>query len=160
LLGNFGLRNKRELWKAETELSSMRKQARTLLAATEKVRLKEEKKLLDSLQRRGLVAEGASLDDILSLTVEDVLGRRLQSMVFKKGMAISPLHARQLVTHGHVVIGERTVTVPGYGVSRREEGEIKLVGVKEAVQPEGPGTRPAEEPKAPEPQAAAETGVK
>jgi small subunit ribosomal protein S4 len=159
LVGNFGLRNKRELWKAETGLSSMRKQARTLLAATEKVRLKEEKKLLDSLQRRGLVAEGASLDDILSLTVEDVLGRRLQSMVFKRGMAISPLHARQLVTHGHVVIGERTVTVPGYGVSRREEGEIKLVGVNEPVQPEGPGTRPAEAPKAPEPQAA-ETGVK
>lgn len=158
LLGNFGLRNKRELWRAETELSSMRKQARTLLAATEQVRLREEKKLLDSLRRRGLVAEGASLDDILSLTVEDVLGRRLQTMVFKKGMAVSPLHARQLVTHGHVVVGRRTVTIPGYGVSRQEEGEIKLVGVKEPVPPEGPGTRPSEEPKAPELRSAAETG--
>jgi hypothetical protein len=58
------------------------------------------------------------------------------------------------------VIGERTVTVPGYGVSRREEGEIKLVGMKEPVQPEAPGTQPAEEPKAPEPQPAAETETK
>jgi len=146
LLGNFGLRNKRELWKAETQLSSMRKQARTLLAATEQVRLREEKKLLDSLRRKGLVAEGASLDDILSLTVEDMLARRLQSMVFKKGMALSPLHARQLIVHGHVVIGERTITIPGYGVNRLEEGEIKLVGVGEPKQPEGEAAQPSTEP--------------
>lgn len=143
LLGNFGLRNKRELWKAETQLSSMRKQARTLLAATEQVRLREEKKLLDSLRRKGLVAEGASLDDILSLTVEDVLARRLQTMVFKKGMALSPLHARQLIVHGHVVVGERTIKIPGYGINRLEEPEIKLVRVEE--------TKPAEEAPAPPP---------
>jgi small subunit ribosomal protein S4 len=131
LLGNFGLRNKRELWKAETQLSSVRKQARMLLAATEQVRMREEKKLLDSLRRRGLIAEEATLDDILSLTVEDVLSRRLQTMVFKKGMAVSPLHSRQLIVHGHVVLGDRTITVPGYGVKRDEEGSIKLVGLKE-----------------------------
>jgi small subunit ribosomal protein S4 len=131
LLGNFGLRNKRELWKAETSLSSMRKQARMLLAATEEVRMKEEKKLLDSLRRKGLIAEGATLDDILSLTVEDVLARRLQTMIFKNGMAISPLHARQLIVHGHVMLGDRTITVPGYGVRRQEENSIKLVGLAE-----------------------------
>ncbi len=148
LLGNFGLRNKRELWKAQTHLSSMRKQARTLLAATEQVRLREEKKLLDSLSRKGLVSEGASLDDILSLTVEDVLSRRLQTMVFKRGMAVSPLHSRQLIVHGHVMIGGRKITVPGYGVGRAEEGNIRLVGLKE---PEQPAT-----PSAPQPVAATE----
>lgn len=128
LLGTFGLRNKRELWKAQTQLSSVRKQARTLLAATEEVRQREEKKLLDSLRRKGLVAEEATLDDILSLTVEDVLSRRLQSMVFKKGMAVSPLHARQLVSHGHVMVGKRRITVPGYDVGSREEGTVALGG--------------------------------
>ena len=128
LLGTFGLRNKRELWKAQTQLSSVRKQARTLLAATEAVRLREEKKLLDSLRRRGLVHEGATLDDILSLTVEDMLTRRLQSMVFKKGMALSPLHSRQLIVHGHVMVGEKIITVPGYEVGGKEEGTIKLIG--------------------------------
>jgi len=137
LLGTFGLRNKRELWKAETQLSSIRKQARTLLAATEAVRLREEKKLLDSLRRRGLIREGATLDDILSLTVEDVLSRRLQSMVFKKGMALSPLHARQLISHGHVAVGERRITVPGYEVGFEEEGAVKVQGPKEAPQPPG-----------------------
>lgn len=128
LLGSFGLRNKRELWKAQTQLSSVRKQARTLLAATETVRLREEKKLLDSLRKKGLIGEGASLDDILSLTVEDMLARRLQSMVFKKGMALSPLHSRQLIVHGHVAVGERIITVPGYEVGGQEEGTVKLLG--------------------------------
>ncbi len=138
LLGTFGLRNKRELWKSQTQLSSVRKQARTLLAATEKVRLREEEKLLDSLYKRGLVAEEASLDSILNLTVEDVLARRLQSMVFKKGMALSPLHARQLIVHGHVKIGDRRITIPGYGVSRGEEGTVKLVGIKGPTAPTPP----------------------
>lgn len=160
LLGTFGLRNKRELWKAETHLSSVRKQARTLLAATEQVRLREEKKLLDSLHRKGLIEENAALDDILNLTVEDVLARRLQTLVFKKGMALSPLHARQLVVHGHIMVGERTITIPGYGVSRDEDGAIKLVGMKVQAPPEQPapggeqtvtveaeGTEEAEPPK-------------
>ena len=128
LLGTFGLRNKRELWRAETQLSSVRKQARTLLAATQAVRLREEKKLLDSLKKKGLIREEATLDDILSLTVEDMLARRLQTMVFKKGMALSPLHARQLIVHGHVAVGERVITIPGYEVGGAEEGTVGLVG--------------------------------
>jgi len=138
LLGTFGLRNKRELWKTQTQLSSVRKQARTLLAATQAVRLREEKKLLDSLIRKGLIHEGATLDDILSLTVEDMLARRLQSMVFKKGMALSPLHARQLIVHGHVMVGTRIITVPGYEVGGLEEGVIKLVGGGAKEAPEAP----------------------
>jgi len=148
LLGTFGLRNKRELWKAQTHLSNVRKQARTLLAATAQVRAREEKKLLTSLHRQGLVAEGAALDDILNLTVEDVLGRRLQSLVFKKGLAISPLHARQLVTHGHIVIGERSITVPGYLVQTNEEGNIKVVGLKPPEPPAAPTPASAQEQKA------------
>jgi small subunit ribosomal protein S4 len=153
LLGTFGLRNKRELWKAETSLSSVRKQARTLLAATEQVRLREERKLLTSLHRRGLVAEAAALDDILNLNVEDMLARRLQTMVFKRGMALSPLHARQLIVHGHVMVGDRFITIPGYGVSRDEEGTIKLVGVKEPAPPPEPAAKeaaPMEATQAPE----------
>lgn len=148
LLGTFGLRNKRELWKSQTHLSSIRKQARTLLAATQQVRLREERKLLDSLRRKGLVAEAATLDDILSLTVEDVLSRRLQTMVFKKGMALSPLHARQLIVHGHVAIGERVITIPGYEVGHDQENTLSLRGVPEGTAPspeEAPGSPPAAE---------------
>jgi small subunit ribosomal protein S4 len=147
LLGSYGLRNKRELWKAQTALSSIRKQARHLLAASDIVRNREQKKLLDSLQRRGLVAEGVSLDDVLSLSIEDMLSRRLQTIVYKKGSAVSPLQARQLIVHRHVKIGDRIVTVPGYQVTSDEERHIQLTG--------GIGTPKAPEPKAPAPAEAA-----
>ena len=147
LLGTFGLRNKRELWKSQTQLSSVRKQARVLLAATEAVRLREEKKLLDSLSRRGLVGEGASLDDILSLTVEDMLARRLQTMVFKKGMALSPLHSRQLIVHGHIKLGNRTVTIPGYEVRHGEEHTVTISAKKE--EPPAPVVEAKPEEQAP-----------
>ncbi len=147
LLGTFGLRNKRELWKAQTQLSSVRKQARTLLAATQAVRQREEKKLLDSLIRKGLIREGATLDDILSLTVEDMLARRLQSMVFKRGMALSPLHARQLIVHGHIAIGDRVITVPGYEVGGPEEGTIKMTGGGAKEMPPAEAQPQAEAPK-------------
>ncbi|QQG49354.1 MAG: 30S ribosomal protein S4 [archaeon] len=151
LVGTFGLRNKRELWKAQTQLSSARKQARTLLAATEAVRLREEKKLLDSLYKRGLVTEGASLDDILSLTVEDMLARRLQTLVFKNGMALSPLHSRQLIVHGHVALGKRTITIPGYEVRHKEEATLMLLMPKKEA-PAAPAPAPSEGP-APNPEA-------
>ena len=155
LLGTYGLRNKRELWKTETQLSSVRKQARTLLAATQVVREREEKKLLVSLKKKGLIKEEATLDDILSLTVEDMLARRLQSMVFKKGMALSSLHARQLIVHGHVSVGERIITVPGYEVGGAEEAGIKLVG-GESPKEEPPGQPVQAEAPGPEPQQPAE----
>lgn len=137
------MRNKRELWRAESQLSSTRKQARTLLAATQEVRLRDEKKLMNSLIRKGLVREGGTLDDVLSLAVEDVLGRRLQSMIFKKGMAASPLQARQSIVHRHVLIGGRFVTIPSYLVTREEEGLIKVVGT-------GKPERPKQEKPVPE----------
>lgn len=155
LLGTFGLRNKRELWKAQTELSSIRKQARSLLAASEVVRNREEKKLLDSLRSRGLVAEGVSLDAVLDLSVEDVLGRRLQTILYKKGSAVSPLQARQLIVHKHVKIGERVVNIPGYHVRAEEESKIQLTGgigtPKPATPPPKPEQSGGEEGPAPEP---------
>jgi small subunit ribosomal protein S4 len=125
LLGNYGLRNKRELWKAETELSRIRKMARTLLALPEEVRVDKEKELLRSLDRLGLVSEGATLDDVLSLKVEDILERRLQTIVMRK-YNVTPNHARQLVVHKHVMLGDRIVNVPGYLVKREEEAKINV----------------------------------
>lgn len=57
-----------------------------------------------------------------------MLARRLQTMVFKKGMALSPLHSRQLVVHGHITVGGRVITVPGYEVGAKEEGSVTLAG--------------------------------
>jgi len=142
LVGTYGLRNKKELWKTEGDLSEIRKQARHLLAAPVDVRTREEKKLLDSLRRRGLVGEGVVLDDVLNLSVEDLLGRRLQTLIYKKGGAVTPLQARQLIVHGHVKLGNRIIDIPGYRVNAEEEGTIRVTG--------GIGTpKLAEQPAAP-----------
>src|SRR3712207_9234856 len=83
-MGSYGLRNKRELWKAETEVARIRNQARALLALSAELRAEKEKRLLNFLNRLGLAREGATLDDILNLKIEDLLERRLQTIVMKK----------------------------------------------------------------------------
>ncbi len=124
LVGEYGLRNKRELWIAKTMIRKFRHQARALLAAPPEIREKEGKALLHRLYKMGLLPENATLDDVLSLTVEDLLERRLQTIVYRKGLARTIYQARQLIVHGHIAIGGRRVTVPGYIVSRDEEDLI------------------------------------
>ena len=126
LLGTYGLRNKKELRRTNTELSRIRKQARQLLAASEEVRSLEEPKLLNSVSRRGFVKKESSLDDILALEVENLLDRRLQSVVHKRGITRTMNQSRQLITHGHIQIGEKRVTIPSYIVEINEETDVKL----------------------------------
>lgn len=124
LMGIYGLRNKRELWKAATIVRYFRHRARALLAAPPEVREKEEKVFIEKLIKLGLLNEGAKLDDILSLRVEDLLERRLQTIVYKRGLAKSVYEARQLIIHGHIAIGSRRITSPSYIVSRHEESLV------------------------------------
>ena len=126
VLGTFVLKNKRELWKAHTELSRIRNQARSLLALTQDIRVTKEPILMKSLARVGLVKENATLDDVLNLKVADFLSRRLQTFIQKKESIKSPYLARQIVVHGHVMIGDRVVTVPSYTVKVEEEDQIHL----------------------------------
>ena len=124
LLGQYGLRNKREIWRQKTLLSKYRGIARSLLVMPVEERKKLEKQLLDRLHRLGILPETAALDDVLDLSLEDILERRLQTLVFQKGLAKSIHQARQLITHGHVAIAGRRVSSPSYLVLRDEEGKI------------------------------------
>ena len=158
-LGTFGLRTKRELWKAHTELSRVRQQARSLLALTQKVREEKEPILLKSLARIGLVSDNATLDDVLNLKPTDLLARRLQTIVSKKFGFKTPYQARQAVIHGHIMIGDRKVDIPSYTVTVAEEDSVqfspeskipemleksKVETVKEEEPTEGEEATPAE----------------
>ena len=123
-LGTFGLRTKRELWKAHTELSRVRQQARSLLALTQKVRDEKEPILLKSLSRIGLISNDATLDDVLNLKPTDLLARRLQTIVSNKLGFKTPYQARQAVIHGHIMIGDRKVDIPSYTVTVAEEDNV------------------------------------
>jgi small subunit ribosomal protein S4 len=124
VVGSYGLRNKKELWKAQTEIARIRNQARSLLSLPIEVRHDKETNLLNYLSRLGLVTTNSTLDDILNLKIEDILERRLQTMVMKRSNLKSPYQARQIVVHGHVSIGNRKINLPGYLVKKDEELEI------------------------------------
>ena len=124
LLGQYGLRNKHELWRHKTTLSKTRGIARSLISESTEARTKMENELLTQLKKKGILQETAVLDNVLDLTIEDILERRLQTIVFRKGLARTIFQARQLITHGHVTIDNHRVTIPGYIVPKAEEATI------------------------------------
>ena len=128
LIGTYGLRNKRELWRHRNVLSNYRRAARGLLALPPSDRASLEKEIVDKLVRRGILKKEPNLDSVLDLTLQDVLERRLQTIVYRKGLASSPYHARQLVVHGHIALGEARVTTPGRIITVSEEERIAYVG--------------------------------
>ena len=155
-LGTFGLRTKRELWKAHTELSRVRNQARSLLALRQEVRAEKEPILMKSLERIGLVSSDATLDDVLNLNANDLLSRRLQTLVTKKFGFKSPYQARQAVIHGHIMIGDRKVDIPSYTVTVEEEDSVhftpesKIPEMLEKTKSKTPSPEPSSEETAEE----------
>ena len=123
----YGLRNKREIWKAQTNLRRYRGQARGLLAkiggGNPQVK-KESEQLLMRLTRMNILPLNSTLDDVLALETEPILSRRLQTLTYLKGLANTPTQARQLISHGHIAIADRRITVPSYMVTKDEESKI------------------------------------
>jgi small subunit ribosomal protein S4 len=120
----YGLRSKREIWRAETVLRGFRHEARKLQALQGEHEEREERELMNRLRSLNLVDEGATLDDVLRLQLDDVLRRRLQTVVYERGLASTPKQARQFIKHGHITIMGKRVNVPSYMVSVDEEGLI------------------------------------
>jgi len=126
LIGEYGLRNKRELWRYKTMLSRIRGIARSLLGKAVEERTQFQRIYLSKMARLGLLSEDAEIDDILDLDIKDLLEKRLQTVIYRRGLSNSIHQARQMITHGHIKVGERTVTVPGYFVKRDEEDLIRI----------------------------------
>jgi small subunit ribosomal protein S4 len=128
VVDKYGLKNKREFWKAQSVLRNLRRQARELqarLRASEPQAVQETKWLLDRLTRMGLLSPGSpTVDDVLALSVEGLLDRRLDWFVFQRGLAPTAKSARKLIVHGHISLDEHRVTRPGYLVRRDEEASL------------------------------------
>ena len=151
----FGLKNKTEVWKADTLLRNFRKQSRELQSrlrtgdAQAKI---EADALIAKCARMGVLpVTGGDLNAILVLQNEDILSRRLQTIVFQKGLATTIKQARQLINHGHIFVDGHKVTVPGYIVLREEEGSVSYNPASpftDEMHPmrAGPGAAPAAAP--------------
>ena len=124
----YGLKNKTEVWKAQTILRNFRKQSRELQARIRSGDAQaqiEADALLRKCSRIGILpVTGATLNDVLLLKEGDILDRRLQTIVNDKGLSTTIKQARQMITHGHIHINGHRVTVPGYIVTREEEASV------------------------------------
>jgi len=117
LIGEYGLRNKREVWRVKYSLALIRSAARELLTLDEKApkRLFEGNALLRRLVRTGVLSDDRmKLDYVLGLKIEDFLERRLQTQVFKLGLAKSIHHARVLIKQRHIRVRKQVVNVPSF----------------------------------------------
>jgi small subunit ribosomal protein S4 len=131
----YGLKNNKEVWKVKAEVSRLRELARKLLATPNE---KEEADILRKLKAIGLIGKEAKLEDILKIAVDDVMGRRLQTKVYEKGLATSIKQARQEIIHGHIAIKGGRMTVPGHLLTLEESENITFYGGSPLADPEHP----------------------
>ena len=125
LTHQYGLKSKKEIWKADTKVREMRRQARKLTAkANDQQAQKEKELLLGKLNRLGMLEQGAALEDILRMSPENILDRRLQTQVYLQGLASTVKQSRQLIIHGHISVEGAVNRVPGMLVTKTQEKNI------------------------------------
>lgn len=132
----FGLKNKREIWKAEAKINEIRNKAKKLITAD----IDEQKSLIEKLKKTGFRVK--DLSDILSLDKRDWLERRLQTILFKKKLANSQKHARQLIVHKKVLVDEKIVNRPSFlvpvgledKITLKQKGMYRTEGIKQELE--------------------------
>merc|ERR1712094_167027 len=127
VVGEYGLKNKREVWRVQYALAKIRTAARVLLTLDEKdeTRIFQGEAMLRRMQRLGLLTDAErKLDYILGLTTSKIMERRLQTKVFKHGLAKSVHHARVLIRQRHIRVGKQIVNVPSFLVRVESEKHI------------------------------------
>lgn len=138
LLKEYGLKNKGEIWRAESKLRRLTLQAKKLISSKTEHAKKEEKQLLTKLFKYNLITKSAKVEDVLNLTIHNILDRRLQTIVFKKGLAKTSKQARQFIIHHHITVNDKLVTVPSYLVRADEEDKISFRSTSGFAKPDHP----------------------
>ncbi len=126
LKSEYALKNKKELWKMNSLLSKFKAQTKVLIRKSGEQGEKEVKQFLDKLTKLNLIPANTPIEDVLNLTLKDILERRLQTIVFRKGLAKTMKQARQFITHGHVIVNNKKITIPSYIVPLNEEGTLEF----------------------------------
>lgn len=121
IISKYGLKNKREIWKAKAKLDLIRNTAKKLIYGNKE----EQEKFITKLKKQGF--DVSTTVDVLALTEEDLLKRRLQTILVLKKLATTPKGARQIIVHKNILIGDRIVDVPSYIVKVDEEEKISLM---------------------------------
>ena len=149
LMKIYGLKNKKELWKAGSKLKGFKDNAKSLVALKGEQAEKERKQLIEKLKSYGLL-ETSDLDEILGLKLEQLLDRRLQTIVVKKGLARTVKQARQMITHKQINVNGKKITAPGYLVRIKDEGSLSYSASSKFNDPNHPErAKPEAKPEKP-----------
>ncbi|MBN2458362.1 30S ribosomal protein S4, partial [Candidatus Woesearchaeota archaeon] len=131
LVSEYGIKNKKELWKYSSRLRDFKTQAKRYASKGDEHAEKQKELFISKLIRLGLISEGEGLDHVLGMELKDLLDRRLQTQVVKKGLASTMKQARQFIVHHHIAIGEKKVSMPGYLVKKAEENKISFAATSD-----------------------------
>jgi len=124
---DYGLKNKKEIWKADAHVKSLREKAKKLISA----KPEEQEALFERMKKIGI--EVNSIADVLSLEKKDYLERRLQTIVARKRLSTTLRGARQMISHKKVLVNGRVVDSPSYIVPVVFEGKISLKSPSQRV---------------------------
>ena len=134
----YGLKNKKEIWKISSKLKGFKNQAKNLTAKTDKQAIKEKKALIERLNKLGLLSEDATMDNVLEISLENLLNRRLQSIILSRGLARTMRQSRQMITHGHIKLENKSMNAPSYLVTLQEETKISFSQASTFSNPDHP----------------------
>jgi len=149
LLTEYGLKNKKDLWKSSSKLGQLKKQAKSLIGKKDIQSETEKKLFLEKLEKLKLLKDESTIENVLDLSVKDILERRLQTLMLRKGFAKTIKQARQFITHGHVTVNNKKINAPSYLVSAPEETTIIFDERSALADPEHP-ERKVEEKEIPQ----------
>ena len=130
IITQYGLRRKYEIWKMDSLLKKFLHRAKAIIGERSSQSEIEKKELLDRLYLLGLLKKDSKVEDVLNLTLKDFLERRLQTLVYRKQISKTMRQAREFITHRHITVGNKKITVPSYLVSIEEEPHISLINKK------------------------------
>lgn len=130
LVASYGLKNKKEIWKTEAKVNYLRSRAKSLMIKEGE----EQVNFISKLNKLGL--EVNSISDVLSLNVEDLLKRRLSTIIVSKSLANTPKHARQMIVHKMILVDGKMINSPSYIVGVDEESKIQLKNKNKKPKPE------------------------
>ncbi|MGK0208786.1 MAG: small subunit ribosomal protein S4 [Patescibacteria group bacterium] len=127
IVKKYGLKNKSEIWKAKSFVSTFRKRAKNLISDDAQV----QQVFFEKLNKLGLKV--TSISDVLALNEEDLLDRRLQTVLAKQGLAATPNQARQLIVHKHIKVDGQVVNIPSFWVTQELESKLEKIPQKVKV---------------------------
>ncbi len=141
IVKEYGVVNKSEIYKMQSILKDFALRAKKLLSSTSPQAENDKKAFIAKLHAMSLIGANAQLDDVLALQLKNIMERRLQTLVLRKGFANTMKQARQFIVHQHIKVGNKIITAPSYVVSKEEEAKLAFTDkspIADPMHPERP----------------------